>query len=64
MGAAKEMWIAEVEAIETAYYEFEIGRTEAMKDLMAKGFDEHEADNMLEAIDGEHVREEREDMYR
>ena len=47
MGAAKEMWMNEVEQIGEDYAAGKTDRDEAMKLLWRKGFDAQEASDML-----------------
>lgn len=49
MGAAKDMWMAEVEKIGNDFQSEKMTREEAKAALLLKGFDQDEADDMLDA---------------
>ena len=51
MGGTKDMWIAEHEKIGEDYASGEIERDEAARRMKALGFDPHEIDEQLCALD-------------
>ena len=48
MGIVKQMWIDEYEAIVEAFVDGHITRSEAVEQLMAKGWDRDEAEDELD----------------
>lgn len=50
MGACKDMWMDEVEQIGEDFAAEKLTREEAMAALKRKGFDAHEASDMLDAV--------------
>ena len=53
MSLTKDMWIAEHEKIGEDYASGEIERDEAVRRLKALGFDPHEIDEQLSALDAD-----------
>lgn len=53
MGAAKELWMAAVEATQDEYADGTLTREEAARELRTRGFDPDEIADMLDAIDEE-----------
>lgn len=50
MGAAKDMWMDEVERVGEQFGSGAIDRTEALTRLIRLGFDRHEAETMLDEV--------------
>jgi hypothetical protein len=50
MGAAKDMWMDEVEQIGEQFCNGDLTRDEAMRELERKGFGTQEARDMLDAV--------------
>ena len=47
MGAAKELWMMEIERISEDYFNSKLDKEEALDSLKRLGFDRHEAEDML-----------------
>ena len=53
MGAAKEMWMAEIEQAQDEFWSGEISEDEFRSQMKSKGFDPDEIDDMIHAIQEE-----------
>jgi len=51
MGQSKQLWIAECERIVESYADRAITRDEAVKELMSKGYDDIDAENLIDSVD-------------